>query len=157
MQILHERKQKPGESLVTFVTNTRAICLGIDPEWDERRVINYMYNGMNKQTAKDIILINPKTMKELIEFAKRVDHAHGYEKIYDDEKKSKNRMVDAIGISNENESNETENSTPKNDLNEKVDQLHKMMVNIMKSNNRNFNSNRNSCRRTFVFYDFFSI
>ena len=143
MQILHDRKQKPGEPLVTFVTNIRAICWDIDPEWDERRVINYMYNRMNKQAAKDIILMNPKTIKELIEFAKRVDHAHGYEKIYEDEKRPKNKTIGTIGTSNENESSKAENLTPKSDLNEKFDQLQKMIVSLMKSNNRNFNSNRN--------------
>ena len=150
MQTLYERKQKPGESLVTFITNIRAICWDIDPEWDEKRVINYMYNGMNKQAAKDIILMNPKTIKELIEFAKRVDHAHGYERNYEDEKKSKNKIIGTIGTPNGNKFIKTENSTLKNDLNEKFDQLHKMMMSLMKNNNENFNSNRNSQgRRNF--------
>ena len=98
---------------------------------------------MNKQAAKDIILMNPKTIRELIEFAKRVDHAYGYEKNYEDEKRPKNKTIGTIGTSNENESSKAENLTPKNDLNEKFDQLQKMMVSLMKSNNRNFNSNRN--------------
>ena len=38
MQILHDRKQKSGESLVAYVTNIRAICWDIDPEWDEKKV-----------------------------------------------------------------------------------------------------------------------
>ena len=146
MQILHDRKQKPGESLVTFVTNIRAICWDIDPRWDEKRVINYMYNGMNIQAAKDIILMNPKTIQELVEFAKRVDHARGFEKIYENDKKLKNKIIGRIGTLNENESSKAENSTLRNNSNEKSE-LQKMMANLMKNNNRNYNPNKNSYGR----------
>ena len=144
-QTLHECKQKAGESLVKFISNIRAICWDIDPNWDEKQVIHYVYNGMNKQAAKDIVFMNPKNMKELIKLAKRYDHANRYGKTREDEKKPKDKFIGMVANPYKREFSKTENSTSRNDG--KIAQLHKMIDSLEVNDNKNFNSNRGSQER----------
>ena len=110
---LTARKKLENESMIVYITAIQTLCHDLDEHMSSEQVIGYCLDGMEPGMASQIQYFNPRSVRELMTYAKNVEM--GNERL-------KKSLGESSGIKNKKISNlQTENEAKIDDkINDKI-------------------------------------
>ena len=74
---LRMRRQKKGESLLSYIESIRALCINLNKRMGQEEIFEWIYNGMQEDAAERIMSnSDPQTIEEMMRAAKKVERAN---------------------------------------------------------------------------------
>ena len=70
---LRARVQKIGESAQDYLIQKHALCLRLDREMQESRIIEWVIEGLDPEIAEQVIIYEPLEIDTLVELIKRIE------------------------------------------------------------------------------------